>query len=69
MIVYCAAIDCKYHNKSNKCTAKRINLTDHSVMTVWEGRQRFARCQTYEMAEDYKSMADVITKLLEVEHG
>lgn len=60
MSVYCAALECKYHSDTNRCTAKKITLSSHSVMTVWNGRQEFLKCKQYEMSEEYKSLLTVL---------
>lgn len=65
MSVYCAAADCKYNNNRNRCTAKRINLSWHSAMTLHEGRQEFLRCKNYEMSEESKEIAEKIRQMME----
>ena len=67
MSVYCAAAECKYHSDTNRCTAKRITLSSHSVMTLWDGRQDFLKCKQYEMSEEYKAVLTVIRKAEERE--
>ena len=66
MSVYCAALDCKYHSVTNRCTAKKIILSSHSVMTVWNGRQEFLKCKQYEMSEESKAF---LTALRMAEEG
>lgn len=60
MSVYCAAVECKYHSDTNRCTAKQITLSSHSIMTLWDGRREFLKCKQYEMSEDYKAVLAVI---------
>ena len=60
MSVYCAAVECKNHSDTNRCTAKKITLSSHSIMTLWDGRQEFLKCKQYEMSEDYKAIMAVI---------
>lgn len=60
MSVYCAALECKYHSDTNRCTAKKITLSSHSVMTVWNGRQEYLKCKQYEMSEEYKAILAVL---------
>ncbi len=67
MSVYCAAIDCKYNGTANRCTAKRIELSAHSVMTLWEGRQEFWKCKSYEMSEESKRIMNQFKKMMEAE--
>ncbi len=65
MSVYCAAFDCKYNGRTNRCTAKRITLSWHSVMTVWEGRQEFWRCKNYEVSDEAKRLQETIKQMME----
>lgn len=64
-VVICAAIDCKYHNDNNVCLAKRILLNFSSVMTVWNGRQEFLKCRTFEKSSEAQDIEDAIRKYLE----
>lgn len=61
--IYCAAIDCKYNNDKNVCTAKSINLSANSVMTVWEGRQEFNTCRTFEKSQFAKDVEEKCAEL------
>ena len=54
--VYCAAIDCEFNGDDGKCHAKSIALSDHSIQTLWEGRQRFQRCKTYQKSREAAEM-------------
>lgn len=67
MSVYCAAADCKYNSDKNRCTAKQVTLSWHSVMTVWEGRQDFLRCRSYEMSDEAKKIFEIIKQAEEGE--
>ena len=60
MSVYCAALECKFQSDTNRCTAKRITLSSHSVMTLWNGRQEFWKCKQYEMSDEYKAVLEQI---------
>jgi len=60
MSVYCAAVNCKYHSDTNRCTAKRITLSSHSILTLWNGRQDFWKCKQYEMSDEYKAVFEQI---------
>ena len=62
--VYCAAIDCAFNN-DGRCRAKEIELSDHSIMTMWQWRQRFNRCKTFEESQLSKDMRKVIEPLIE----
>ena len=63
--IYCAAIDCEYYRKDGRCTAKEVCLSDHSIMTVWEGRQRFQRCKTYQKSKEMAEMEKRFLPLME----
>ena len=63
--VICAAVDCKYNDDKNCCTAKEICMSDHYIMTVWEGRQHFHRCEQYEMSDDLWRAMDELRRLNE----
>lgn len=54
--IYCASIDCKFCNEKGVCTAKNVELSWHSVMTVNEGRQYFNKCKAYELSEEAKEI-------------
>lgn len=69
MTVYCASVDCKYNGDKNRCTAKGISLSSHSVMTVWDGRQEFWKCKNYEMSEEYRNVLEMINKIQEGQWG
>ena len=61
--ITCAENRCKYY-KNSRCTAKEINLTANSIMTLWEGRQDFNTCKTYEESEESKLMKEQINEFL-----
>ena len=63
--IYCAAIDCEYYREDGRCTAKEVCLSDHSIMTVWEGRQRFQRCKTYQKSKEMAEMEKRFLPLME----
>ena len=60
--IFCAAIDCKYNSDKYICTAKTISLSANSVLTVWDGRQEFNTCKTFEKSQFAK---DIDEKLAE----
>lgn len=60
--ITCADSRCKFC-KGYKCTAKEINLTSNSIMTLYEGRQEFNTCKTFEESEENKKMREEIDKL------
>lgn len=49
--VYCAAMDCEFNSDKGVCTAKNITLSANSVVTVWEGRQEFNKCKTFQKSQ------------------
>ena len=59
--IYCASIDCEYNGDDNVCTAKEIGMSDHYIMTLWEGRQHFNRCKAYKES----TFAQEINKMIE----
>lgn len=54
--VICAAYDCIWNDVNNQCRAKEINLSDNYIMTLYDGRQHFNRCNEYEMSEESKEL-------------
>lgn len=62
--VRCADVACKYHGDHDICTAKSINLSWSSIMTMWDGRQDFHQCRTFEESEYSKKVRASIAKLL-----
>ena len=68
--IYCAAIDCEYYRDDGRCTAREVCLSDHSIMTVWEGRQRFQRCNTWQKSNECIEMEERMKPFLEkLKHG
>ena len=66
MKVICAADDCEF-NDNKKCTAKSINLSENYVHTVYDGFQRFNRCNTYKQSEKIAALDELVRKYFEVE--
>lgn len=64
MGIYCASAECKYNSNTGRCTAKRVELSFHSVNTLWEGRQDFWKCKSYEMSEESKRIMDQFAKMM-----
>lgn len=58
--IHCATIECKYYKDNNTCGAKEISLSDHSIMTVYDGRQHFHRCKTFEESEEARRIREFI---------
>ena len=63
--IYCAAIDCEHRKEDGRCAAKEVFLSDHSIMTVWEGRMRFQRCKAWQKSREYSAMEERLSPLLE----
>lgn len=60
--VYCGAMDCKFNGDNGVCRAEKIVLSDHSVMTTWEGRQRYQKCRSYRKSQETIEMEKFFTK-------
>ena len=54
MKVFCACTECKYNDDEHMCTRDAIEMSWHSVMTIWNGRQEFMKCKQYEMSDEAK---------------
>lgn len=61
--IHCAKIECKYNSDRNVCTAKSIELSDHDVLTHWEGRQNFQRCKQFELSDEAKEINKALKAL------
>lgn len=62
--IYCAAIDCAFYRNDGRCTAKTVCLSDHSVVTVWDGRQRFQRCKTWQKSQHAAELQEKMASVL-----
>lgn len=60
--IFCAAMDCEFNGDDGKCHAKEIALSGHSIQTLWDGRQRFQRCKTYQKSTAAKEAEEFFTK-------
>ena len=58
--IYCASIDCEYNGDNNVCMAREISMSDHYIMTLWEGRQHFNRCKVYKESDLMQQMNKLI---------
>ena len=58
--VYCADSSCKFVNDDGVCTQKRIALGWRSVMTVYDGRQKYNLCKMYEESDRAATMRKFI---------
>ena len=61
--IICAKTECKY-NKKCQCSAKEINLTAHSIVTLYNDRQDFNICLTFEESEESKELRKKFMKFL-----
>lgn len=64
MNIYCAAVDCKYNGSRNQCTAKKVELSWHSVMTMWQGRQELWKCKNFEKSEEARLVEEQIRRMM-----
>lgn len=63
--VHCATLDCEFCDLDKYiCKAKEIKLSDHSIMTLWEGRQHFNRCKTYRESQYSKDIKKRLEPLM-----
>ena len=62
--IICAACDCKWNDVNNRCRAKEVHLEDNYIMTIYDGRQHFNRCQNYETSETMKSIMKEFERMI-----
>lgn len=62
--VICASLECKYNGKGYQCTAKKITMSEHYMLTVNEGRQHFWRCKQYEKSEDMERFEEQFKRMM-----
>lgn len=67
--IYCAAVDCEFCREDGRCTAKTVTLSDHSIVTFWDGRQRFQRCKTWQKSQLAAEMEERMKQLLDKLEG
>lgn len=60
--IICADLRCKY-NKNKKCTAKEVNLSSNSIVTLWEGRKEFNTCRTMEYSDEWLKLKKVLKEM------
>lgn len=62
--IYCASIECEYNDpETGRCKAKTVCISSHSIMTVYDGRQDFHRCKTFQLSEQARQMKEAIEKM------
>ena len=49
--IYCADPTCEFCNEKGVCTQRTVCLSYHSVVTVWDGRQEYHRCKSYQKSK------------------
>lgn len=55
--ITCASLECEFRDdRTGRCKAKEISLSDHSVMTVHEGRQHFHRCKMFKESDEAREI-------------
>lgn len=63
--IYCVDSSCAYNNDKGVCTAKKVTLSWHSVMTVHDGRQEYNRCKTREPGKRYLDIEKVAKEMMQ----
>lgn len=61
--IYCADVTCKFCNSKGVCTQGNISLSFHSVMTLWDGRQSYNKCKSYEKSQTAVDMEQKLKDL------
>lgn len=64
--IYCADLICKY-NKNKKCSAKEVNLSASSIITLHNGRQEFNTCRTIEFSDEWIRLGQKIKNIINKE--
>lgn len=64
--ITCAASDCVFCNDKFRCTADKVQLAENDIMTMWDGRQRYNRCLTYQKSERAKQFENAFKDLVEM---
>ena len=60
--IFCAAMDCEFNGDDGKCHTKDVALSDHSIMTLREGRQRYQKCKSYQKSQAAAEMEQFFIK-------
>ena len=61
--IYCAAVECEW-NKDGKCKAQTVALSANSIMTMWDGRQDFNTCKTFQKSQRATDMEKQFTEYM-----
>ena len=62
--IFCTVIDCEFNGDDGKCHAKEVALSDHSIMTLYEGRQRYQKCKTFQKSRFAMEFEQLINKFI-----
>ena len=60
--IVCAAVGCKYNDDDNVCTAPKVAMSEHSIMTLYDGRQHFWKCKQYKQSDLAKRLSESFAK-------
>lgn len=63
--IYCADVSCEFNNDKGVCSQKTVCLGWSSVMTVWDGRQEFHRCKSYQKSKQSIEIESQMRKYME----
>ena len=67
--IRCADVSCVYRNDKGVCTAKKVTLSWHSVMTMHDGRKEFNRCHSYKESKESSEIREFLKDLFEEKGG
>ena len=62
--IVCAAVGCKYNDDDNVCTAPKVAMSEHSIMTLYDGRQHFWKCKQYEESGFSKAIKEQFAEMM-----
>ena len=60
--IYCSDMLCKF-NEDGICKSKTVALSAYSVITLYDGRQDFHKCKTFEESTDSKIYREMLDRL------
>lgn len=65
----CSDVSCKYCSDNYKCKypKKDLSFSHHSVVTLYQGRQEYLKCNAYETHEMYIKIHNELERILERE--
>lgn len=61
----CSNASCKYCSDNYKCKfpKKDLSFSYHSIMTLYNGRQDYLKCNAYEPSEKYIEIKTMLNKI------